>query len=323
VANGTGTGAVLSDGTIQTQLAALIDNGVADNAKEAGYEFLPGKLFPTGEAKEGKPIDWTDKTKIAAGPDQYAIKRGELLMVRTKESVKMPRNMCGFWYPLDRNSRQGLLLVNMSVVPPGYSGFLTCTFVNFGNRNLILRPHQPIARLVFVKLDTNSVKDGVTVNATDYDQKMSDAASNAPSTFLAIAERAAELEGVVAQAKVGLKEESDRLAKEANDTLRKDAKGLIFSALPWAALAILLLTAAQTGANWFATNVLTDKIDTLAKERAAQIEKQINDQLAPLAGKPVFVYSGSPEAKAMSDRLATIEKQLQEIAAAGKKPTPR
>lgn len=332
----TGAGAVLSDATIQEQLAVLIDTGTATNAKEAGYEFLPGKLYPTGDEHQGKPIDWTDPACIKP-ETSYAVDRGELILVRTKERVRMPKNMCGLWSPLDRNSRQGLLLVNMSVVPPGYDGFLTCTFVNFGNRSLLLKPTQPIARILFFRLDREAIKTGVTVESGDYDRRMSELARDAPSTFLAINERTAELENIVSTANSGFKASTDRLVSDAkdelakavrvaNDSMQKDAKGLFASAWPWALLAIGLLTAAQTAGNWVSANFLSDNIDRLAKQRADQIEAKINDQLKSVGGKPVFVYEGTPEAKAMAEKLAAIERQLKELAsqpAAGQKTTPR
>src|SRR5438876_284641 len=83
------------------------------------------------DAHQRRPMEWT-VTGLSI-ETKYAVKRGELVRVRTRERVKMPADMCGLWSQLDRNSRQGLLVVNSSVVPAGYEGFLTCTFVNFGN----------------------------------------------------------------------------------------------------------------------------------------------------------------------------------------------
>jgi hypothetical protein len=333
-------GSVLSDSTIRTHLAALIDDGTAKNAREVGYEFLPGKLYPAGESHEGKPLDWTQP---GLPPEtSYAVKRGELLLVRTRERVKMPAHLCGLWSQLDRNSRQGLLLVNTSVVPPGYDGFLACTFVNFGNKSLLLKPHWPIARLVFLRLDAPAAETGQSYAAPDYDQRMSDAAREAPSTFLAIAERTASLNTIVEDAKKALDEQAKGIragaetalaasVKNATESLEAagrsqkaqldtDAVGAVKKAFPLALLVIAVLT----GADWLVTKAVSSNIDALAKERADRIETKINEQLAAVpGGKPVIVYTGSAEGKALSDRLTALEDQIRVLAqkaAAGQTP---
>src|SRR5262245_18525719 len=99
----------------------------------------------------------------------------------------MPFDHCGICSDLDRNSPEVLLLTHHTIVPPGYHGFLTCTFVNFSNRDIVLRPVEPIARVVFLRLDQPAVEPGKVVEPDQYDKDMSTLALNAPSTFLAIA----------------------------------------------------------------------------------------------------------------------------------------
>jgi hypothetical protein len=337
-------GSVLSDRTIRKHLGDLIENAVLKNATQAGYEFFPGKLYPPGEdreGREGQPIDWT----VPGLPpeESYAVKRGELLLVRTRERVKMPKNLCGLWSQLDRNSRQGLLLVNMSVVPPGYEGFLTCTFVNFGSRPRLLKPTLPIARLLFLRLDGEAEETGRAVPPADYDERMSEAAREAPKTFLALAEHAAELVSIVEGAKQTLEKKAEELAtgkakvleKEVTDakaaiaatseserraltaTLQADAKGAVKAAFPWALLALALLVLVQAGGTWLSTKLNLD-LDRLARQRADQIEAQIDQQLAAIGGrKPVFVYTGSVEAKALADRIHSLEEQVRALKAKG------
>jgi deoxycytidine triphosphate deaminase len=334
-------GAVLSDHTIAGILPQLMDGGDKTHARSAGYEFRPGKLYPTGEENKGAPLDWTDPTKLQP-ETAYSMKPGELLLLRTKERVKMPANLCGLWSQLDRNSRQGLLLVNQTVVPPGYEGFLTCTFVNFANRPIVLRPSIPIARLLFLTLDQAAADLARPVPPSEYDQSMSTLALEAPSTFLGIAERAAELKAIVETGAHNLSAKADELvaqsqrnidasitdarkelskaADDAKTSFQTDLKGVAKVAGPVALVVVALLALAQTGANWLATT-FSPNIDKLATERATALEKKIDDQLALLGDKRTFVYSGTAEAKAMADRIAALEQQLEALRAAGARDT--
>jgi dUTPase/polyhydroxyalkanoate synthesis regulator phasin len=315
---GASTGSVLSDVTIKDSIGTLLDGGKAENAKSAAYEFLPGKLYPTGQASKGQPVDWTQPN--LPSETLYPMKPGELLMVRTRECVTMPTNLCGLWLQLDRNSRKGLLLVNQTIVPPGYKGFLTCTFVNFSNETIALRPSSPVARMVFLKLDQDASNHGKPLSADEYDQLMSEAALKAPSTFLAIAERSAELAKIVEDGKQTLdRQKADlveqstkdlqRAAEDAKTTFQTDLKGASKTIAPWAIGLILLVTVGQTAANWIGTKLSPD-LDKIANARAAEVEKKIDDQLKLLGDKRVFVYSGTAEAKAMADRIEDLEKQI-------------
>ena len=46
-------------------------------------------------------------------------------------------------------SRQGVLLLNISLVEPGYEGYLTTVLVNFGNKNVVISPTTTIAKVAF------------------------------------------------------------------------------------------------------------------------------------------------------------------------------
>jgi deoxycytidine triphosphate deaminase len=43
-----------------------------------------------------------------------------MVWIRTRDKVKIPNDMVGFWWQTNTLSRQGLMLVNMSMVEPGY-----------------------------------------------------------------------------------------------------------------------------------------------------------------------------------------------------------
>jgi deoxycytidine triphosphate deaminase len=76
----------------------------------------------------------------------------ETLIVITREEVNMPENMCGIYAPLFRLAKQGVMLINASIVEPGYRGPLSCFLANFSGQRITLRQDTPIAKILFHKM---------------------------------------------------------------------------------------------------------------------------------------------------------------------------
>src|SRR5215471_3774604 len=128
----------------------MISDAVDHNIFACSYQFRPGVIVPTGsDDPESCARNWTGSTRAG---DLYVVKPGDLVWVRTIESVSMPPDICAFWWQTSRLSRKGLMLVNMSMVEPGYQGPLACLFMNFGKKPVILDPDTVIAKLVFNRL---------------------------------------------------------------------------------------------------------------------------------------------------------------------------
>lgn len=127
---------VFSDNTILAKFDQLINDGDSSRVRGCAYSFVAGKIFPSPHSDEPAHkdvLDWTTQVVGAwPGEEVYEICPGELVSMRTREAVRMPADVCGIWNQTDGLSRKGLMLVNLSAVPPGYEGHLTCTFVNFG-----------------------------------------------------------------------------------------------------------------------------------------------------------------------------------------------
>ena len=62
---------------------------------------------------------------------------------------------------------------------------------------------------------------------------------------------------------------------------------------------------------FFTATILASNIEKVSKERADQIESEVNRQLGTLGSKPTFVYSGSAEAKASLDRINELERIVE------------
>src|SRR5689334_22412981 len=97
---------VLSDATLNARFKSLIVGGNPQRARGCSYSFLPGKLFPTGVDDNGQGrtvVDWTSGNNPTH--TQHAVRPGELILLRTLETVTMPTDCCGLWYQTDKLSR--------------------------------------------------------------------------------------------------------------------------------------------------------------------------------------------------------------------------
>jgi deoxycytidine triphosphate deaminase/ElaB/YqjD/DUF883 family membrane-anchored ribosome-binding protein len=333
---------VLSDTAIRARFASLLIGGEESRIAGSVYYFVPGKIFPSGLDEKGSvqpAIDWTQQpVKQWPGETAYVVKPGWLVSLRTRELVTMPNDLCGLWYQTDSLSRRGLLLVNMSIVPPGYQGPLTCTFVNFGKEDVSIKPSTNVSKLLFLPLDAATSRSTRRIEEQDYDGYLADMARQSPVSFLRISDRAKELDekidkrmgnfkdlvhdevkqvrqtldDAVKQARQAL----DDVVKENSNKFAKDARNAVFIAAPWALVAIGLLG----GAQWLATKVLTTNINEMANKRADIMEARINQQLDALGRKPVFVYTtGRADSKEILARVTALENDMKELQSQTKK----
>lgn len=294
---------VLSDNEISNQFDTLIKNGDRSRIGPSSYSVVPGKLFPTGTEPngDGKPaVDWT----VPASPHaRHVVRAGELIVLRSRETITMPENCCGLWLQVEPISRKGLLLVNMSLIPPGYSGALTCTFANFGKSGIALTPNEWVAKIVFLTLASRARRQGRPWVVDRYDADLTKLAYASTDTFLNISGHAADLEKAIEEGKERLTE----AAKKAAEDLSTDFWKKFLVAFPIVAIAMVLLG----GAHYISATLSASSIDKAAKERADRIEAEVMKQLGAVQNRPTFVYSGSAEAKALLERINELERAVQ------------
>jgi deoxycytidine triphosphate deaminase len=307
---------VLSDNAIRKRLDELIDGGDAKHVGSCAYYFYPAKIFRTGSNKEGQPeaiVDFADPKQ-----GRYAIAPGELVMLRTRETVKMPRDMCGLWFQSDALARDALLLVNMSVIPPGFVGRLNCTFANFGKVPVEVGRDVAVAKVLFVSLDQQADRMPEYKEEAAYEDRTRSAAFRAPKSFFQIADRKQELTKIATKLRGELEDAAKKAGEDVNRKLVSAPVGMLKKAAPLAVFTMLLLS----GSNWWISSLLTRSIEKEARERADLMEAEIQRQLSSVdRGKPVIVYSGSPEAKALMDRISLLEDEIKEMNARASAPT--
>ncbi len=254
---------VMSDTEILARLqkGELVVDGNPARAVGSSYEFRAGRVLECGpEDSQPEIHDWRS---AVAQPRLHAIDPGEMAWVQTAESVKLPVDVCAFWWQTNALSRQGLMLVNMSMVEPGYEGPLACLFVNFGRRPVEISSRTTIAKLVFTNLSSTATRPYLKmVDVRDYDDDVASAARAAADTFLDVSERVnLDLESAqseLAQQVAATKQDLEKYVAGKSSDFEKDAASATRKAVGWAAVGFAMLVAATSFVPWLQTSLSPD-----------------------------------------------------------------
>ncbi len=302
---------ILSDGEIREFIAKneLIIDGEIGNAKQCAYHCFPGKVFHSGP--EGAVVDWSKPN----APEFVKILPGAMVWIRTRVVVKMPSNICAFWWQTNTLSRKGLMLVNMSMIEPGYHGPLACLFVNFGKTPITLYPDTNMAKLVFMRMSKPADTPlGLTLSVDQYDKAVHEAATEGPESFLQVADFSKQLVLDRDAAIEDIKKAAENEKNAQVDQLKDDAPKAIRSSLGWAAFGFVLLVAAVTFVPWVQGLISPDLDDTIR----STVEKAVTERLVLQAAPQVENTQATPgEVPAPSDdletRLREVEQRLLEL----------
>lgn len=182
---------VLSDARIKAliKIGKLIVDGNDERVRGSSYSCRIEKIYPGGpgdndQNNQPKVTNWA----TPSDNDAFRVQPRQLVWVRIREIVALPEDICAFWWQTNTLSRKGLMLVNMSMVDPGYNGPLACLFVNFGREPVDLDPHTTVARLVFHKLEGEAKPFGDGLALPSYDRDLRQVALHGPSSFLSLQE---------------------------------------------------------------------------------------------------------------------------------------
>ena len=305
---------VLSDDEIRDLIARshLISDPIDGRIVSCSYEFRPGLVVSTGRDVDERCVrDWTGQT---GSSDVYSIKPDELVWIRTLEKVQMPDDICAFWWQTNRLSRQGLMLVNMSMVEPGYQGPLACLFVNFGNTPVVIDPSSAVAKLVFNRLGTPSSRPlEIHSDDTAYDREIVRAAMRTPITFLDIGNIEVNLERKKNEAIADIQTEQVKVKRQLNDDaedIRKstqkkfedDSSSLIRKVLGAAAVGFVLVVAAMTFVPWL-QSVVQPNLSTQIQQ---QVDNSISQRLLLSGG-----ITTTQQFQQLQNEVNTLEKELK------------
>jgi deoxycytidine triphosphate deaminase len=117
----------------------MIDPFIQENLKPAGYELTIGNEYVIGgERKE-------------LGRDgEIRIPPFNVVVIKTAETINLPRFLIARWNVRVRWAYEGLLWVGGPQVDPGWVGHLFCPLYNLSNKDVVLRYGDPIALMDFV-----------------------------------------------------------------------------------------------------------------------------------------------------------------------------
>jgi deoxycytidine triphosphate deaminase len=123
-----------------------------DNLKPANYKLRIGDEYATG----GQIHLLSDKP----GQSEIRIEPFEVAIIKTLETINMPRFLIGRWNIQVSKAYKGLLWVGGPQVDAGYVGHLFCPIYNLSDKAVILHYGDPIAVIDFER--TTHFHEGVS-----------------------------------------------------------------------------------------------------------------------------------------------------------------
>lgn len=297
---------VLSDTTIRDRLSSLVPNGQASDANHCAYEFTAEKVFK-GSAAE--PLLVSDSKPVVVAPT-------ELVWVRAKEQISVPNNCVGLWVQTQTLSRKGMLLLNHTLVEPGYRGPLHAVFVNFGKAKVTISPVTKIAKVVFFELDKGA-ENLVRFDTSAYDNSILEISANSPDSFMHLSSLAPSLKTEADDLLRNLRAEADKLQAETTTSakavvtaefekqkseMKDDIKT---AALRWGGGAVvgLLLGVAAV---WFGLSMYLPRIAAAYADVDGIARRAVQERAASLD-------AASAELRANRAELDVLRKELQAL----------
>lgn len=118
--------------------------------QSCSYDLRVGTIFKEGDMFENDiPVD---------------IEPGEIVTIHTLENVKLPKDIAGTVFPINKESSKGFMVLNPGHIDPGYDGVLTVKAVNLTKNRLSIMRKDPIFTILFEKLssETEGYKNRIT-----------------------------------------------------------------------------------------------------------------------------------------------------------------
>jgi len=130
------------------------------NPEGAGFDIRLGEVFKLKKGKgnflgvtERKTPDVKSLEVYKKGKEKFFnFKAGEYYLVKTIESVNLPKELGGYVYSRSTLFRSGLLLA-VTQIAPGYEGPLTFGLYNVGKLDIKIALGARIAHVQFEKVD--------------------------------------------------------------------------------------------------------------------------------------------------------------------------
>jgi 2-polyprenyl-3-methyl-5-hydroxy-6-metoxy-1,4-benzoquinol methylase/dUTPase len=153
---------ILSNTEISDEITRcdLIENHTSSSIKNCSYKIKIGEIV---EPETGNVINSSTSQPV------YIIKPSEVVIIQSKEKLNLPENITASYSALYSISKDGILLINSSMIESGYSGKLSGFLMNFSAQPVIISIGQEIAKLNFIRV--NQIPNPATpqiINDNDY-----------------------------------------------------------------------------------------------------------------------------------------------------------
>lgn len=253
----------------------LIEGADLSNIKNCSYTMRIGEVY---EPNTGYVLD-LDQEVPGRKRVNYIIRPSEVLIVKTKERIHTPLDICASYTALHSLASQGLLLINSSIVEPGYQGNLSCFIVNFSKEDICFGKNANIVKLVFYKLDQKVAPTPfqksfeLEIPEENYRQSLAKKAINFHPTFL-------DIESV-----------ETRASEKAQESIKKGISwsgAFVAFLLLWATLEPMISKWIYKASNYedvIGRGLLLDKINSLGdkneklEDHLRILEKQLEESL--------------------------------------------
>ena len=117
--------------------------------------------------------------------NRYELKPNELIIFQTAEKVKIPITLSASYSALDSIAKRGLLLINASMVEPGYTGYLSGVLLNFSSKSFFIQPNMEIAKINFFEV-VGKIENKLDESIANYTEMLQEKAQFYTQTFLDI-----------------------------------------------------------------------------------------------------------------------------------------
>lgn len=100
----------------------------------------------------GEIIEPQSGTILQLNGNGYFLKPSEVVIIKSKEKLHIPEKITASYSALFSISSKGLLLINSSMIEPGYSGYVSAVLLNFSAQPVLISIGDEIAKVTFFKL---------------------------------------------------------------------------------------------------------------------------------------------------------------------------
>lgn len=140
----------------------MIESFDGNNLKNSSYKMRIGKVIEPNSCNRRIELN-----------EVYILESNDIIIIESLESFKIPENISASYTGLYSLSSKGLLLINASMIEPGYEGKLSCFIVNFSSKKIIISKGDSIARLTFYQI-TCKPMNYITerISPTEYSKKL-------------------------------------------------------------------------------------------------------------------------------------------------------